>query len=134
MDEPIFANGPCPWNKDYICTEQKECETCERMPKPEDKVNGRKRPRRVKWVDEWGMHVPARPACDEFVTQADRCFFCGQPFVQDDRSLKEYMTPPEEVRMDCFHCGGKGTLVGYRVKCNGHFHGHCERCGCSVME
>lgn len=42
--------------------------------------------------------------------------------------------PPEEIRMDCFLCGGENTMVGTRAKVNGHFRGRCEKCGAKVIE
>ena len=53
--------------------------------------------------------------------------------VQSENTKKNEAGYPE-VRMDCFMCGGKNTMVGIRAKYNGHFWGRCEACGIRVME
>ena len=86
---------------------------------------------RTTGAEEWDSHA-ARPAgiC---LTVQNGAFFCGQRFIQDER-VAEYNDPGEEIRMDCFSCGGQGTMIGHRAKSNGHFHASCVACGCSVIE
>lgn len=76
---------------------------------------------------------PVCPHCGEMPYSYKQCVFCGQRFVQDEKAI-EMSKPPEEEAMDCFVCGGKGTMKGHRAKINGHFHGMCEKCGAVCME
>jgi len=83
-------------------------------------------------VDGFGA-IPECPICGEMPYSTEQCHWCGQRFVQDE-TIAEYNDPGPEVRMDCFFCGCKNTLVGHRSKYNGHFHGTCEQCGIMVIE
>ena len=76
---------------------------------------------------------PKCPHCGEMPYSYSECVFCGQRFIQNEKTRK-VAEPPEEEIMDCFICGGKGTLKGHRAKINGHFRGKCEQCGVAVME
>lgn len=95
-----------------------------------------RKPVRLAWVDELDgvtdsiirNAIPECPHCGEMPYSTKRCVFCGQRFIQDDRTA-EFNKPPETVRLNCPSCGGKNTLVGTRSKINGHFHGKCEKCG-----
>ena len=130
------TNFPCHWHEDVVCTSGQMCDGCEHQPAPEDKQNGKAPPVPLKWepnCDGGGMGWPICPACGEMPYSTVRCLFCGQEFIQDEVTA-EYSSEPEEERQDCMVCGGKKTLVGYRAKSNGHFHGICEACGCRVME
>ena len=123
----------CYWHN-FTCEKNQECETCEHQPAPEDKPNGKAAPVKITWDVNFMGTYPECPSCGEMPYTCDRCFFCGQPFIQEDEKLQEYVKPPEEVRLNCFMCGGINTLVGVRAKINGHFHGSCEQCGARVIE
>ena len=75
---------------------------------------------------------PVCPHCGEMPYSYERCVFCGQRFVQDEKT-EEMSQLPEEESTDCLFCGGKETMKGYRTKINGHFHGKCEKCGAVMM-
>ena len=100
-----------------------------------------RKPMRLIWRDTYDgaadriIHnaVPECPRCGEMPYSTKRCVFCGQRFIQDE-TIAEYNKPPEKVVRNCPMCGGEKTLVGTRAKCNGHFHGKCEKCGCVRME
>ncbi len=129
-------NFPCYWHEDILCQNGLMCDGCEHQPAPEEKMNGKAVPVPLEWepdITGRGMGWPICPACREMPYSTDQCLFCGQRFVEDD-AVREYTDTPEELHYDCFACGGKGTVVGYRAKANGHFHGVCEACGCRVME
>lgn len=127
---------PCHWHEEITCPNGQMCDGCEHQPAPEEKKNGKAPPLPLKWepdITGRGMGWPICPACGEMPYSTDQCLFCGQRFVEDE-AVKRYTETPEELHFDCLSCGGKGTVVGYRAKSNGHFHGVCEACGCRVME
>lgn len=125
----------CHWDDNRVCENEHFCSGCQYHPSDDDKPNGKKPPIKIGWECEYdGSVFPQCPACGEMPYSTERCTFCGQRFIQDDSQLQEYTKPTPEERMDCFICGGKNTMVGRRAKCNGHFHGHCEQCGCTVIE
>ncbi len=109
---------------------------CVRVP-----IGRLRKPVRLIWADDYDgatdriIHnaVPECPYCGEMPYSTKRCVFCGQRFIQDERTA-EWNKPPEIVRLNCPHCGGENALVGTRSKINGHFHGECEKCGCRIME
>ena len=130
------TNFPCHWHEDVVCSVGRMCDGCEHQPAPQDKQNGKAPPVPLKWESDYmgrGMGFPICPACGDMPYSTERCIFCGQPFIQDERT-KAYNEPPEVERYDCLVCGGKGTVVGGRSKSNDHFHGICEACGCRVLE
>ena len=130
------TNYPCHWHADIVCSSGQMCDGCEHQPAPEEKKNGTAPPLPLDWepaCDGRGMGWPVCPACGEMPYSTIRCLFCGQQFIQD-RRVQKYNEPPEEVRMDCPYCGGEKTLVGYRARSNGHFHGVCEACGVHTIE
>lgn len=124
----------CHWDPARTCEKELMCGACEYQPADDDKPNGKKEPVKIGWEESYGGTWPQCPACGEMPYSTERCTFCGQKFIQDDPELQEYTKPPEEVRMDCFMCGGHNTMVGTRARSNGHFHGQCEKCGCRMME
>lgn len=136
MTENRFRNVQfiCHWNPAKTCENEHMCTCCEYQPADDDKPNGRKDPIKINWETGYGGTWPQCPACGEMPYDTERCTFCGQRFIQDDPELQEYMKPTEDERMDCPMCGGHGTMVGTRARSNGHFHGHCEKCGCRIME
>lgn len=71
---------------------------------------------------------PVCPHCGEMPYSYTECQFCGQRFVQDEKT-KEESKPPKVERLDCLMCGKPNAVVGTRAKTNGHFHGQCEECG-----
>ena len=124
----------CHWDKNLVCKKRFNCDGCKHQPADDDKENGKAEPVHIRWVEDYdGSKIPECPSCGEMPHSLDRCIFCGQKFLPDETTEK-WSEPPEEVRMDCLCCGGKGTLVGTRAKSNGHFHGQCTACGCVVME
>ena len=135
----IIPKQTCYFDRERDCTNNGQCMECENNPPGEEKLNGRNPAVRMAWETgphdsgQWPMW-PMCPACGEMPYDLECCFWCGQRFIQDDPLLQEYARPPEEERTDCFVCGGKNTMVGYRAKGNGHFHGSCEACGCRVIE
>ena len=123
----------CYW-KDIKCENGFFCDHCDHQPAPEEKANGKKTPVKIGWAEEFGGGVyPKCPACGEMPYSTERCVFCGQRFIQDEK-VKEFNEPMPEERMDCLICGGKGTIVGQRARTNGHFHGRCANCGAVMME
>lgn len=50
-----------------------------------------KEPQKIVWIDDYdGGKYPACPTCKEPAYYSDECCFCGQAFVQNDESLKEF--------------------------------------------
>lgn len=90
--------------------------------------------------DERGVGYPKCPNCHELAYGLEEiadgktgfCPFCGQRYYIADEDREKAEPNPEETQI-CPMCG-KETLVGRRAKCNGHFHGTCTNCGCTVME
>ena len=124
----------CHWNKRMVCKNDHHCKECSFQPADDVKSNGKNEPMKIAWdKSEYGIW-PKCPSCGEMPYSTERCFFCGQRFIQDDPELQEYIKPTPLLKLDCLRCGGKGTLVGRRAKCNGHFHGKCEICGCWVHQ
>lgn len=103
-------------------------------------IGGLRKPVPLLWVDSYdGMRdiivknsEPQCPHCGEMPYSYERCKFCGQRFVQDEKT-EEMSQPPEEEVVDCLMCGGKKTMKGYRTKINNHFHGKCEKCGAVMI-
>lgn len=123
----------CHW-KDIKCTKGRLCDICEHQPSADEKVNGKEPPQTLDWMEQIdGGYIPVCPACGEVPYSTERCVFCGQRFVQDEK-VKEFNEPMPEERMDCLICGGKGTMVGQRARTNGHFHGRCEKYGAVMVE
>ena len=88
------------------------------------------------WDDTRGCETneyPICPVCEEPLYAEGRCYFCGQAILTDEK-LEEWMKPPEVKQMDCFKCGGKGTINYTESKINGHKHGYCTACGLKFME
>ena len=92
------------------------------------------------WQTDWDevrgqvtAAMPFCPKCGEPLYEPEKCVFCGQPIEQSDR-LTDWFEPPEIKVMDCFVCGGKGTLQYIESKYNGHRHGECSRCGMRIFE
>ncbi|MEZ3438611.1 MAG: hypothetical protein K1W18_07000 [Oscillospiraceae bacterium] len=93
------------------------------------------------WADDYGGRtdgiirnfVPECPHCGEMAYNTRRCVFCGQRFIQDERTA-EWNNPSETVKRNCPFCGRENTLVGERSRINGHFHGTCKKCGHVVIE
>lgn len=123
----------CHWH-DFICENNMMCEKCTHQPADDDKPNGKKEPKPINWQTDYGDCIaPYCPSCGEMPYNLQRCVFCGQRFIQDERA-KEWSKPPEVKRMDCFICGGKNTLEYTESRYNGHKHGECTACGMKFME
>lgn len=123
----------CHWH-DFPCDSDLYCDLCKHQPTVEDKKNGKAPAVHICWMRDYdGGTFPECPSCGEMPYSLERCVFCGQRFLPD-AIVEEWSKPPEAVYEDCPACGGKGTLIGTRARCNGHFHGHCTVCGCAVME
>lgn len=115
--------------KDREEAERREIERAERW-----KQNENNPPAVAEWRREYDLGpMPFCPNCHEPLYEFDQCYFCGQKIEMDD-ALREYAKPPEVEHMDCFSCGGKGTIEFIRAKGNGHRHGHCTACGMTFME
>lgn len=123
----------CHWH-DIECPNQQRCGGCDHQPADEDKKNGGNEPVQIGWEREYdGGLYPHCPACGEMPYSLDRCIFCGQTFIKDERA-EEWSKPPEIEHMDCFMCGGKKTMEFTRARSNGHKHGHCIACGARFIE
>lgn len=83
-------------------------------------------------TDEFGGKIPECPTCGEVPYDTEQCHFCGQRFIQD-KEIEEYNTP-DIGTMDCWSCGGKGTVIFRRSKYNGHKSGECKQCGLKFIE
>lgn len=124
----------CYFYENIDCEKGFECSGCCYLPSDEDKINGKAKPQSIIWAYGYdGSIYPECPACGEMPYNLNRCFFCGQKFIRDERVI-EWEKPPELIEEDCFICGGKGTMKGYRAKSNGHFHGRCVKCGARICE
>lgn len=96
-------------------------------------IYGKKEPVKLPIVrDDFGGRIPICPICGEMPYSTEQCHFCGQRFIQD-KEIEEYNTP-DTGTMDCFKCGGKGTVRFIRSKYNGHKSGECTKCGMSFIE
>ena len=84
-------------------------------------IGGLRKPVPLEWVDSFdGMtdkiipnSEPRCPHCGEMPYSTEQCVFCGQRFVQDGQRRRE-AEPPKVETMDCFICGGEGTMKGCR--------------------
>lgn len=124
---------PCYWHDDVICVHKRHCHSCEHQPDDNKKINGTNDPIPIGWkADSVGI-MPVCPACGEIPYSFDRCIFCGQRFIKDER-MKVWTQLKKVERMDCPVCGGKDTLEFTRSRYNGHKHGHCTACGVKIME
>ena len=92
------------------------------------------------WKADWdetrgcmSEELPFCPNCHEPLYEPDQCYFCGQP-IQRDEKLDEFEKPPETLTMDCFRCGGVGTVQYTVSKYNGHKSGGCTKCGMRFIE
>lgn len=135
-DHPL----PCIYDE-KPCDNQRLCQGCARMnlenlPHSKDPV------KTIIWEDDFhegGTGYAKCPECHELaygMSDPDengigQCPFCGQHYQYDEEGKKKAEPNPEET-LDCPQCG-KHTMVGRRTKCNGHFHGRCTNCGCSVI-
>lgn len=127
----------CHWNDKIVCENRLQCDECNLRPAPEDLKNGKKEPTHIRWLEGYdGDLVPECPECGEnALANLDRCWYCGQKFIQDERVeklRKSYETAGIE-HMNCFFCGAENALA-YMAASNGHKHGYCEKCGVSFME
>lgn len=122
----------CHWH-DFKCTNGNQCRDCEHQPADDDKPNGRQPARNLNWVSGYqDEKIPVCPACGAATYSLERCIFCGQKFLPDERT-EELKKPPETVRKTCPVCGGE-TMIGTHSRYNGHFHGKCEKCGARMLE
>lgn len=124
----------CRWHDDVKCPDDRDCETCGHQPPDDEKENGKKPPVPIEWESSYEASVfPMCPACGEMPYSLERCVFCGQRFIKDDRA-REWEKPPEVEHMYCFICGGKDTMEVTRARSNGHRRGHCTACGARFIE
>jgi len=137
----IMDRHPCRYDG-KPCDNYLLCHGCERMnldglPHSKDPVKF------IIWEDnfeEGGAGYPRCPECHELVygmSKADengigQCPFCGQHCRYNEEGAEKAKPGPQEIHI-CPHCGDE-TLVGRRAKSNGHFHGRCRKCGCTVVE
>lgn len=129
-----LPTSTCTWHDDVTCQDGWDCDTCGHQPPDDEKPNGKKLPLPIEWERSYGDSIfPMCPACGEMPYSMDRCVFCGQRFIKDDRA-REWEKPPEIKTMDCIACGGKGTFEYTRARSNGHMHGRCKACGASIIE
>ena len=115
--------------------ERQEQERLERWKKNIDNA-----PLPAKWerdwdggCDCWTGYMPFCPNCGEPLYEPERCYFCGQAILLDER-MEAYNKPPEVKIMDCFSCGGIGTVEYTESRYNGHKRGHCTKCGMRFIE
>ena len=97
-------------------------------------------PRPPEWQRDWDEMsgrmtgaMPFCPNCHEPLYEPEQCYFCGQPILRDEK-LDEFEKPPEVHTMDCFMCGGKGTMQYTISSYNGHKNGECAKCGTRFIE
>ena len=124
----------CHWH-DMECSRKHDCEGCKFQPADDDKINGKAEPVHIKWQDSYENTVePVCPACGESALYIlERCVFCGQRFLTDDRA-EEMKKPAKVEHMDCFSCGAKNGIDYVRSSYNGHRHGECRVCGMRFVE
>jgi len=129
------------WDRaEQEAAEQREAEERERERLAAWEKNRDNPPRPAEWRRDWdemtgGLtgEMPFCPNCHEPLYEPERCFFCGQAILRDEK-LTEYEKPPEVETMDCLRCGGKDTVEFVRSKVNGHKHGGCTQCGMRFIE
>lgn len=135
--------------KDYWDREEQEQldrQRFEEQTKKREKLFAEKenrQPVKPDWTQDYdGMRdcmtepYPICPDCGNplfSLADGDRCEYCGRK-IEITPELKAYYEPPEVMKMDCFKCGGKGTLECIKSRYNGHMHGRCTNCGMSFME
>lgn len=95
-------------------------------------IYAEKEPVKLPIVFDGYGNIPECPVCGEMPYSTEQCHWCGQRFIQD-AEIEEY-NKPDKGTMDCFQCGGKGTVEFVRSKYNGHKHGECKKCGMRFME
>jgi hypothetical protein len=74
-----MMKGKCQWHNED-CDRTIECMECERFPDNEDKPNFMAEPKKVT-VYEYGC--PMCPACGEPPYDDERCYFCGQRYIDE---------------------------------------------------
>lgn len=130
------------WDKKKLAQDEAKhaaSEECKRRQRW--KQNSRKAPVPCAWEDDFNgttdtlrkNSIPVCPNCREFLYETERCYLCGQAILMD-KKLAALLAPPDVEQMDCFMCGGKGTIEFRRAKSNGHKSGHCTQCGMRFIE
>ena len=110
MDDRFRFRTPCTWNEELECTGGFYCDLCEHQPQDDDKLNGKKEPVKIIWQNDYGMIMPYCPTCGEMAYSTERCKFCGQKFIQEEKkpeNKKEITggTLDEDGYITCEVCG-----------------------------
>ena len=81
----------CHWDADRKCEHNLYCNACPHQPADDDKPNGKNPPVKLSWIpsfngmtDSMGTE-PQCPACGEMPYSTERCIFCGQKSLKEDR-------------------------------------------------
>ena len=86
----------CHWH-DFICENNMMCEECKHQPADDDKPNGKKEALPISWEADFEDSVaPYCPSCGEMPYNLQRCVFCGQKFIQDEKT-KEWSKPQKAM-------------------------------------
>lgn len=81
----------CHWNSNLPCDHGRMCRACPHQPADDDKPNGKKPPVRLSWIPSFnGMTdcmdtEPQCPSCGAMPYSTERCIFCGQKFLKEDK-------------------------------------------------
>lgn len=107
---------------------------------PENKLNKGNVPVHLEWEPYFDFcsnkvtgEAPVCPACGEMPYSTERCVFCGQAFIQDEKTRK-FADPEPVEHMICLVCGDPQGMEFTRSKLNGHKHGKCRKCGAVMVE
>ena len=124
----------CPFDPQFIYDCDGDCVRCDRVPAPEDKKYGKAAPRNVVWRKGamYGDPFPVCPCCGEAAFVKERCFYCGQKIIVDER-LQKFLKPPVALTVDCPLCHAEDA-VEYIIAYNGQRSGCCSNCGMKFAE
>lgn len=129
----------CHWNEDQKCTNGNYCDSCEHQPADDDKPNGKKKPVRINWQNDYGMMMPYCPSCGEMAYGTDRCKFCGQKFIQEEKrpeNRREIIggTMDEDGIVVCDNCGNLDSMELVSHTDGRDFYDYTYRCGACGQE
>ena len=129
----------CHWDKSLECTNGMFCDICEHQPEDDEKENGRKEPVRIRWQNDYGMIMPYCPSCGEMAYSTERCKFCGQKFIKEEKHpwTKKEVTGgvlDDDGILTCDACGSHDMELISHSRGEGFFDytWRCRGCGARI--
>lgn len=129
----VFEGLKCHWDKSIKCESGFFCGGCEHQPDDDDKPNGRKDPVRIRWENDYGMMIPYCPSCGEMAYSTERCVFCGQKLISENKPRNKMVVmgghDDENGIITCDKCGGKDNMELISHADGAGFFEYTYRCG-----